>query len=416
MLDITFLLVLCCIVVKGVQLSKKTPSIGLGRSKYRFTSFTGTRNPFKQYPNKSEEEKARATADRVKLGTLNLPSVGIGSIAWFLKTTDDRQNIDELLNTASALDVNFFDTAERYGTSPLEAFGSNWGTTESVFNEHSKKNFVIATKFTPTPSRTSPQSVVDACEASCKRLGVDSIDLYQIHMPDIVQPLKVFGITDVKDEKYWEGLAQCYHKGLVRNVGVCNYGPTLLLRAKEKLDSLGVPLVSNQINYSLLYRGNGAQATVDAGKKLGIKTFAYYPLAMGILTGKYSQLANTGKYASTIDQSSTKTSLERADLQRYAAVEPLIEVMRVIAERRQRTIAQVALNWIICQGAIPIPGARNAKQLVENSGARGWRLSTAEVDMLTAAANTVNLTFEGAGFKRSSEKFVGYGMEQWKLD
>jgi pyridoxine 4-dehydrogenase len=99
-------------------------------------------------------------------------------------------------------------------------------------------------------------------------------------MPDIVQPLKRFGIGSNKNEIYWEGLAECYKRGLVKNVGVCNYGPTLLSQCQEALAKHNVPLASNQIAYSLIGRHNGAQETVDKCNELGIKVLAYYPFAM----------------------------------------------------------------------------------------------------------------------------------------
>merc|ERR1711963_771485 len=82
-------------------------------------------------------------------------------------------------------------------------------------------------------------------------------------------------------------MVECYNRGIIANAGVSNYGPTLLRRAHAYFKSRGVPLVSNQINYSLLYRKSGAQATVDVCNQLGITALAYFPLAMGSLTGKW---------------------------------------------------------------------------------------------------------------------------------
>ena len=75
--------------------------------------------------------------------------------------------------------------------------------------------------------------------ASASRLGVDQIPLYQIHFPDIIQPLKAFGRENRKDSLYWEGLAECYQSGLAANVGVSNYGPETLLRAQDALSKKG---------------------------------------------------------------------------------------------------------------------------------------------------------------------------------
>jgi pyridoxine 4-dehydrogenase len=169
------------------------------------------------------------------------------------------------------------------------ALGLGWGETEmltrklldrSGSNKDSLKP-VVATKFTPSPFRTTAKSVVDACEQSRQRLGVDKIDLYQLHMPDIVQPLRFMGMGKSKDEIFWEGIAECYNRGLISNVGVCNYGPTLLLKCQEALAKRGVPLASNQIAYSLIGRQNGAQETLDVCNENDITVLAFFPFRHG---------------------------------------------------------------------------------------------------------------------------------------
>ncbi len=132
------------------------------------------------------------------------------------------------------------------------------------------------------------------------------------------------------------------------------------------------------------------------------------------MTGKYSKqsLASLDETLVT----SSKTTLELKDLKGYAdEMAPLLEEMEKIAKRRTKTIAQVALNYVMCKGAIPIPGARTVAQFKDNVGAMGWRLTKKEVLALEAHADKVR-GFEGAGFKRTSEKFVGYGVEKWSLN
>jgi pyridoxine 4-dehydrogenase len=364
-------------------------------------------------------------------------------------TSLENPELEKLVNKACESDVAFFDTAERYGSHIKAAMGMGWGETEQMTREFLSRqvqdqdanaetgasNAIVATKFTPTPWRTSVESVVKACEDSCQRLGVSSIPLYQLHMPDIVQPAaRLWGNKgrNEKDQIYWEGLAECYDRGLVQNVGVCNYGPTLLEECQEALAKRGVPLVSNQIAYSLIGRHNGSQETLDKGNSLGIQTIAYFPFAMGLLTGKYSSKDAGEHVASTRDNNrsnslwtSEKSKLEAKDLNLYLSgdgkripkggVSPLLKVMEQIALTRKKTVAQVALNYIICKGAIPIPGARTAAQLEDNMGALGWRLSSTEIQLLESEADRLGFGFEGAGFKRTSEKFVGYGVEKWTL-
>ena len=257
-------------------------------------------------------------------------------------------------------------------------------------------------------------------------------------MPDIVQPLRFMGNSwaKSKDSIYWDGLAECYHRGLVKNVGVCNYGPTLVEECQKALAARGVPLASNQIGYSLLGRQNGAQETLDKCNELGVKVLAYYPFAMGLLTGKYTTMTakdSNGKEQvvaplNAADASlfkNKKTGLERKDLARYAfgdgvtvpegGIQPLLETMSAVAERRGKTVSQVALNYIISKGAIPIPGCNTSSQLVDNMGAMGWRLTPTEIKMLELEADKLGFGFDGAGFKRTNEKFVGYGVERWEL-
>ena len=97
-------------------------------------------------------------------------------------------------------------------------------------------------------------------------------------------------------------------------------------------------------------------------------------------------------------------------------VTPLLRVLQQVAQRAGKTPGQVALNWIICKGAIPIPGASSAMQVRENAGALGWRLSDEDVALLDAAADALPFEFRGSGFQTADSKFVGYGFERWKLD
>lgn len=379
--------------------------------------------------------------DRRKVGTLSLPAVGVGTIQWIPESEEEEQVLRELVQAATARGVDFFDTAERYGASPfslipaaLSSLGEGLGITPKSDKQQylggdcesrlgswvgasrnqpgGSSHGAIATKFTPVPWRRDAASVVEACRASAERMGVRSVDLYQIHMPDIVQPFKVFGVEDNKDEAYWDGLAECYHLGLAKNVGVSNYGPTLVSRAHAHLAKRGVPLASNQIHYSLLYRKQGAQATVDRCKELGVQVLAYYPMAMGLLTDKLSP----NKMMATSKGRDMVKYLVGGKGVPSGGVEPLLEVMREVAQTREKTVAQVALNWIICQGAIPIGGATKLQHVEDNVGAMGWRLTEGEMAKMEEAADALGFEYGGTTFKTADSKFVGYGYEKWTLD
>jgi len=378
---------------------------------------------------------ASAITDLTQIGSLTVPTIGCGTIAW----STDVADLEELVSNACKQGGGFFDTGERYGSHAKTALGMGWGETECLVSklirdvdiDSSASKPVVATKFTPSPWRKTADSVVEACEESRKRLGVESIDLYQIQMPDIVKPFRFLGFDKAYDEVYWDGLAECYHRGLVKNVGVSNYGPTLVSQCHEHLAKRGVPLASNQIAYSLIGRNNGAQQTLDRCNELGVKVLAYYPFAMGLLTGKYTSTmpemtAEDAVTSSLSLSTSQRSNIERKDLERYAngdgkqipagGVAPLLRAMERIAIDRGSTVAQVALNYIICKGAIPIPGARTSAQYVDNMGALDWRLTEREVNQLEYEADNLGFSFDGAGFKRSNAKFVGYGMEKWSLN
>lgn len=381
-------------------------------------------------------------SDTTNVGSLVVPAVGIGTISWSSKKFFSLENDDlqDLVNEAYGANAVFLDTAERYGSHVKTAMGMGYGETERMTHQFLRTARevkgdrpvapCVASKFTPLPWRTTVQSVIDACEQSRENLGVDQIDLYQVHMPDIVKPFRFLGNDKSNDDIYWDGLAECYHRGLVKNVGVCNYGPTLVAKCQEALAKRGVPLASNQIAYSLLGRHNGSQETLDKCNELGVKVLAYYPFAMGLLTGKYSPETLGSHTLETSSDSSLrsfqKSDFEMKDLERYAkgdgvtvpegGISPLLVTMDAIANSRGKTVAQVALNYVISKGAIPIPGCRTTSQLQDNLGAMGWRLSETEITMLELEADKLGFGFDGAGYKRTSEKFVGYGTEKWTLD
>jgi len=159
--------------------------------------------------------------DRASIGTLDVPQLGIGTISWTSDSTERYAEVGKIAQTAKACGLDFFDTAERYGASPLSLIPSalaacNVPIDPSYIGGDCESNLAdwgkgaqVATKFTPTPWRRDSLDVVEAARASTKRLNVDKLALYQIHMPDIIQPFTRLGRQpDVKDAIYWDGLAE----------------------------------------------------------------------------------------------------------------------------------------------------------------------------------------------------------------
>jgi aryl-alcohol dehydrogenase-like predicted oxidoreductase len=146
-------------------------------------------------------------------------------------------------------------------------------------------------------------------------------------------------------------------------------------RAHAVLDRRGIPLASNQVEYSLLHRTPEHSGLLAACRELSVTMVAYRPLGYGLLTGKYRledlPAVLHGRF------------VRKADLLR---VTPLLDLQREFAGRHGKTPSQVALNWIVCKGAVPIPGAKNPNQAAENAGTLGWHLTPAEIAALDRAS------------------------------
>lgn len=328
------------------------------------------------------------------LGSLTVSEAGLGTLNLPLDKKVDDPNAASALVASIEAGCSFVDTAEAYGFGNSELLTAWAAKQAGVTIGCGEGELAVATKFAPVPWREGAESVVEACRASAERLGVQQIPLYQVHWPDIIQPFKAFGIERRKDEEYWDGLARCYELGLAANVGVCNYGPTLLERAHDYLAARGVPLVSNQINLSLLYRKASAP-TLQKCAELDVPIIAYFPLANGLLSGRYDA-TNLPPFPKSLTMK--KYVVGGVDGFPEGGYLPLRAEMLRIADARGKTVPQVAINWVLCKGAIPIPGARNGEMAASNAGAMGWRMTDDEVAALEAAADSVGFEFSSGGF------------------
>ena len=257
--------------------------------------------------------------------------------------------------------IRFVDTAEVYGG----------GRSERLLGQFLKETdqpVLVATKYFPFPWRLQKKSLTKALRGSLERIGTESVDLYQIHQPYSLLPI----------ENLMEAMAEAVKEGLTRTVGVSNYNQTQMLRAYSALARKDVPLAANQVTYSLLNRAIEKDGLLARCKELGVRVIAYSPIEKGLLTGKYS----------------TANPPPGIRGQRYGGllpkIEPLLKLMTEIGqEHGGKSKAQVALNWCICKGTMPIPGAKNAKQAEENAGALGWKLTEVEVAKLDEASDSV---------------------------
>lgn len=296
---------------------------------------------------------------------LTVSALGIGTWAWGDKLfwnygkTYSSAEVKAAYLAAMDAGITFFDTAEVYGL----------GESESLlgqFMQQDSRPAQIATKFGPLPWRFSAQSVHEAVTASLKRLQLTKVDLYQVHWPF------TFLLTQ---ESLMNALADEVERGRIGAIGVSNYSASQMREAHQILAKRGIPLAVNQVQYSLLHRKIETNGVLTAARELGVTILAYSPLAQGLLTGKYTS-TNSPDGARRLDARFSAKGLEK--------IAPAIEILRLLGSHYQKTPAQVALNWLIAKETIPIPGAKNARQAVENAGALGWKLLPDEIAQLDA--------------------------------
>ncbi len=280
---------------------------------------------------------------------------------WGYGQTHTDKEIREAFYALLNLGVRFVDTAEIYGS----------GYSERLLGKFLKETdqpVLVATKFFPWPWRFTKEAIPRALKRSLERLGLESVDLYQIHW---ATPL-------MSPEKMMEGMAECLKRGMTRTVGVSNFNEQKMIRAYTTLARHGIPLASNQVHYSLLNREIEKNGTLARCKELGVRVIAYSPLEMGMLTGKYS----------SANPPSGMRGAQYAEL--LKKIPALIQLMQEIAlNHGDKTVSQVALNWLICKGALPIPGAKNVKQAEQNAGGAGWRLTDDEVAKLDEESDKI---------------------------
>ena len=299
-----------------------------------------------------------------------IPALGVGTWAWGdAKTwgygTYDAATSGDTIREAweASIDAGatFFDTAEVYGDGESERI---IGGLLAADPERAAK-VQLATKFMPVPWKLNVRSALLASlRASLERLGLERVDLYQIH-----GPISLRGHGALA-----EALAAAHQEGLVRAVGVSNYSASETRKFDAELRKRGLRLATNQIEFSLLRTVPETSGLLATCQELGVVPLAYSPIGQGRLTGKYSA-----------ENPPPST--------RNFSAHPMERVDRVVAELRRvgeanggKTPSQVALNWIIAKGAVPIPGAKNREQAEQNAGALGWLMGDEDVAALDAVA------------------------------
>jgi aryl-alcohol dehydrogenase-like predicted oxidoreductase len=321
-----------------------------------------------------------------KLGeTLEVSALGLGCMGMSQSygTPPDKTAMIALIRAAVDRGITFFDTAEIYGPHTNEEL-----VGEAL--EPLRKQVVIATKFGikyadgQQAQDSRPEIIKQSVEGSLKRLRTDVIDLYYQHRVDTNVPIEDVAGT-VKD---------LIQQGKVKHFGMSEAGIKTIRRAHAVQ-----PLTAVQSEYSLWWR-KPEEELLPTLEELGIGFVPFSPLGKGFLTG-------------TIDE---KTSFVKSDFRNIVprftaearkANEPIVDVLRAIAEKQRVTPAQIALAWLLAQKPwiVPIPGTTKLARLEENNAAIALRLTAHDLREIDSAASQI--TIQGARYPEHLEKRTG---------
>ena len=310
--------------------------------------------------------------EKTKLGPLNVSRLCLGTMLMGGKTPPEESHrmLDRYLEAGG----NFIDTADVYGDGESERTLAPW------LAQH-RDEVVVATKVRmkvsdPPGEGLAPDRIRAACDASLKRLGIDVIDLYQVHAPDPSVPL----------EETLEALDGLVRAGKVRALGASNYPAWLLAWAVSLQDRKGwAPFVSLQPQYSLVERSIEVEI-LPFCRAAGIGVIPWGPLGAGFLTGKYSRDTDPPEGSRMADAGDEiEEARHRRAIERNFAV---VDEAEAIAAERGATVSQVALAWLLGEPGVvaPIVGPRTFEQLEDLLGAADLRLSDEERERLAAPA------------------------------
>jgi aryl-alcohol dehydrogenase-like predicted oxidoreductase len=317
---------------------------------------------------------------------LEVSAVGLGcmGMSYAYGPAPDRKEMIALIRKAIERGVTFFDTAELYGPFTNEELV---GEAVSPFGGH----VVIATKFglklDPSGQQVAdsrPERIKLSIEGSLRRLGIEAIDLYYQHRVD----------PNVRIEDVAGAVKDLIREGKVKHFGLSEAGVQTIRRAHAVQ-----PVTAVQSEYSLWWR-RPEEELLPALEELGIALVPFSPLGKGFLTGKIDE--NT-----KFDSSDFRNIVPRFTPEARKANQALVDLLRMIAERKKSTAAQIALAWLLAQRPwiVPIPGTRKLERLEENIGAADTELTTADLREIESAASKIPI--KGARYPEHLEKRTG---------
>ncbi len=291
---------------------------------------------------------------------LKVSVVGLGCNNFGMRCDLEASRL--VIDKAIEQGITLFDTADVYG--------SPFGKSEEVIGEvlgARRKDIVLATKFGMTgftsPVRVDRRYVVEACEASLKRLKTDWIDLYQVHRPDPGTPI----------EETMRALDDLVTAGKVRYIGCSNFAGWQIADAQWTAKTLGMNhFISHQDEYSLVVRDIETEV-IPAGKAHGLGLLPFFPLASGLLTGKYQR-------SETPPEGTRLANAWMGNRYLTPGNFDVVERLEPFARERNRSLLELAFAWLLSHHNLPsvIAGATSANQVAANVSAADWKLTPDE--------------------------------------
>jgi myo-inositol catabolism protein IolS len=307
--------------------------------------------------------------EQITLGKsgVKISKMGIGVWQASEEWHGDDDQVIRAIETAGELGVNLIDTAEAYG------MGRSERVLGSALKQLGRDRFVVATKVNGAHLRYD--ELQKAAAASMRRLGVSTIDLYQVHWPDPWEQIPL--------RETMKALEKLYMDGKIRAIGVSNFAVRDLEEARSYLSRTDI--VSNQLRYNLLQR-NIEQEVLPYCKRENIAILAWSPLAQGALSGKYS--------SKNIPNGDVRVENVLFAYKNMLQIDKIIPVLSNIAKVHMCTISQVALNWLASNPlVVPIPGVKNPAQAKENLTSLSFKLSSQEFNDIEQVCHEITIDY-----------------------
>jgi aryl-alcohol dehydrogenase-like predicted oxidoreductase len=296
------------------------------------------------------------------IGVLRVSAVGLGCNNF--GTANDAAQTCEIVDAAFEAGINYFDTADTYAQGKSEEFlGAAIGARRDQAVIATKWGFAAAQQ--PDGRSGDPALVRASLEESLRRLGTDYVDHYQLHRPDPNTPhAETLGV-----------LAELRDEGKIREIGCSGFGADLIDESCDAAAAAGVaPYASVQNHYSLLTRDVETDGVLDACQRRGLAFVPFFPLELGLLTGKY-RLGQPPPEGSRVQRWGERASRYVND-ERLATVERLIEY----AERHGHSVLTLAMSWLASNPLVAtvIAGCTKPEQVRSNAAAVGWKMTPEE--------------------------------------